>query len=376
MKNNYLEFYGKYDISPVKQDISDFDLHLNRRKKLYRQLGVPLLAFQDANILEVGSGGGYNTIAFFEWGAHVDIVEANKKGIEDMNHLFHNRGIDKNKYQIFNTMIENYSSEKKYNIIIAEGFLPCVENKREIIEKLKSLLDRNGIIVVTCMDEMGMFVEQMKRLVAHIIIKDIPDYREKVAKLVNVFEPQLKTLQGVSRSAEDWVQDQLMCTAINIKEMFSLVDAIGMFNQTYDIMGSSPHMFTDYSWYKNVDYNVRENYIKQFGQKNHNLLIAGTDETIISNKVNKNLEEMICNIRNNAIAFENKYDWKYVEAVIVELAKMLVLLEKYNSDLLTFVTQLITILKMLEKEDFDLSEFNMFFRLFGRSQQYISFVKN
>lgn len=58
MKNDLLEYYKEHSISPVKQDIKDFEVHMERRKKLYRQLGVPILAFQDAEKLEVGTGGG------------------------------------------------------------------------------------------------------------------------------------------------------------------------------------------------------------------------------------------------------------------------------------------------------------------------------
>lgn len=67
-KNEYLEYYGKYHISPVNQNIDDLKLHYDRRRKLYRQCGLPVIAFKNANVLEVGPGSGYNTLAFFEWG--------------------------------------------------------------------------------------------------------------------------------------------------------------------------------------------------------------------------------------------------------------------------------------------------------------------
>ena len=58
MKNDFLEYYGEHSISPVKQNIKEFEIHLERRRKLYRQCGIPLLAFRNAEILEVGPGGG------------------------------------------------------------------------------------------------------------------------------------------------------------------------------------------------------------------------------------------------------------------------------------------------------------------------------
>ena len=57
MKNDFLEFYGAHNISPVRQDINNLDMHYKRREKLYRQCGIPTIAFRDRNILEIGPGG-------------------------------------------------------------------------------------------------------------------------------------------------------------------------------------------------------------------------------------------------------------------------------------------------------------------------------
>ena len=156
MENGYLEYYGKHHISPVNQDITDIKAHFERRRKLYRQCGIPTIAFRNAEILEVGPGGGYNTLAFFHWGSrHIDLVEANPRGIEDMKSLFGYQEILEDKYDIISCKIEDYSTEKKYDIIIAEGFLSNVPNQQEIIDKLKDLAAPDGIIVVTCIDNVS-----------------------------------------------------------------------------------------------------------------------------------------------------------------------------------------------------------------------------
>lgn len=58
--------YGKYKISPVKQDLSNPSIFFQKREKLYRQLGIPTILFDKKDILEVGSGSGFNTLAFFK----------------------------------------------------------------------------------------------------------------------------------------------------------------------------------------------------------------------------------------------------------------------------------------------------------------------
>lgn len=66
--NTLLNFYIENNISPVKQNISNLAVHIKRREKLYRQLGIPTQLFGNSKILEIGPGSGYNTLAFFEWG--------------------------------------------------------------------------------------------------------------------------------------------------------------------------------------------------------------------------------------------------------------------------------------------------------------------
>lgn len=56
--------YGKYKISPVKQDLSNPSIFFQKREKLYRQLRIPTILFDKKDILEVGSGSGFNTLAF------------------------------------------------------------------------------------------------------------------------------------------------------------------------------------------------------------------------------------------------------------------------------------------------------------------------
>lgn len=67
MNNYYLQYYKEHNISPVKQNIKDENIFLQKREKLYRQLGIPIILFKGKEILEVGSGSGFNTLAFFKW---------------------------------------------------------------------------------------------------------------------------------------------------------------------------------------------------------------------------------------------------------------------------------------------------------------------
>ena len=101
------------------------------------------------------------------------MVEANPQGIDDMKILFKKYEVPNNKFSIFQSNIENFQTNKRYDIIIAEGFLPNMYNQREVIRQLQDLLVSGGIVVITCIDNVSMFIEAMKRLVGIWLSMDI-----------------------------------------------------------------------------------------------------------------------------------------------------------------------------------------------------------
>lgn len=376
MKNDYVEYYGEQNISPVKQDIDNLQLHLERRCKLYRQCGIPQIAFRDAEMLEVGPGGGYNTLAFFEWGCkHIDLVEPNPKGREDIKKLFLKHGIRENKYTVFSETIENYLTKKKYDIIIAEGFVPCLPNSKEVIECLCKLLAKNGILVITCYDHVGFFVEGMKRLLGYALIKNIDNYDEKVDCLVKIFEEQLMQLKGVSRYTKDWVQDQILSPVLRNGYTLSMGDAISLLDKNFEVLGASPNIFTDYSWYKDTKYDYKKIFLKQFNEKRLSLLLAGMEEICLDIDIVKTLVERFENIRKLADQYEQEYDNKYIVEILEEMDIIQQANAVLSEEFVYVFKEIKTSLENLLEEKIEMKNYPHFFKAFGRSQQYISFMK-
>lgn len=63
----------------------------------------------------------------------------------------------------------------------------------------------------------------------------------------------------MSRPAKDWVMDTIFNPSMYNNTM-SVVQAIDFFGSEYDILGASPNMFTDYSWYKDIWYDYKDDY--------------------------------------------------------------------------------------------------------------------
>ena len=374
MNNYFLEYYKKYNISPVKQNLENEYIFFQKREKLYRQLGMPIMLFKGKDILEVGSGSGFNTLAFFLWkgteGNKIDLVEANPTGIREMRELFKEKNISDERFEIYESSIEEFNNKKYYDIIIAEGFIHAISNAKEIIHKLCTMLKQNGIIVITCMDECSVFVEEMKRLVVNMITKDINNYEEKVSIYTDFFQPQLKKLKGMSRSIEDWVKDDMLNPAFYNNSLLSLEEAVKTFPDNYYILGSSQRIFTDYSWYKDLLYNERENIVKQFKEKQHNFILAGEEETLLPIEKNKELNYILCKIRENAKGYEESKDDSLIREIINSLGSMLNLKVYFSKNLCLFIEETIEILQcLLQNEEIKYSDYKTFYYAVGRTQQ-------
>ena len=376
MSNDYIEFYGKNKISPVNQDISDLRLHYRRRQKLYRQCGIPTIAFKDNDILEVGPGGGHNALALLNWGIHgIEMVEPNITGVETIKKLFTQYHIDPNIYKIVNTTIEEYNTERHFDIVLAEGFLSYVPNPKEICHKLGRLAREGGVVVVTCSDDTSILIELIKRLIGICLTSDIDDFNEKVEKLIPIFEPQLESLRGVSRPAKDWIEDNIFNPVFSNGLSFSLGDALDAF-KGFDLLGGSPKMFTDYSWYKDIWYDEFSEYKDQFDRKRNSLIMADMPEVILSKEDSNKIQAIITKLKKIENEYEHDNDRKHLDELYYELVngrELFTILGDYVSDV---YDDLLNIIRELEEgitPSFD--NYPNLFKAFGRGLQYISFMK-
>lgn len=375
VKNDIIDFYEEKHISPVTQEIDDFSLHLKRRRKLYRQCGIPIKMFRNANVLEVGPGGGFNSLCFFEWGAKVDLVEPNSKGIEDIKDNFIKQRIPKESYHIFEERIENYSSQKKYDIVIAEGFLDAIDNQEEVICKLKELVCSGGVVVITCADDACFFIETIKRLVGVVLTRNISNYEEKVEFLTNFFTPQLKNLQGMSRKVKDWVEDQMLCPSFINGHSLSMSEAVDLFDGFF-VIGSSQKMFTDYSWYKDVWYNETQNIKNQFQCKRLSLLMAGMEELILDAEDVTYCVSCFKHIRESASSYEKNLEIEHLKELKNELNKLREKIQVFPESFVRVFSDINEIIECIINEgEIDITKYKSFFGAFGRTQQYMAFEK-
>ncbi len=373
--NPFVEFYGKHGISPVHQDIDNFRLHMLRREKLYRTLGLPLCAFSRKTIIEIGPGGGYNSLAFFNWGANVVFVEPNPTAQDELGLLLVQHGILNERWELFPVRIEEMASNGRgYDIVIAEGFLPGINNAIEVVNKIADLVNPGGVAVVTCVDAISYFFEILKRIIANRLIQQTDNFEEQVGILSRAFSSHLKNLKYASRPVEDWVIDQFLNPA-GYGELFSIIDCIKAFGNDFELMGSSPLMFTNYSWYKNVDFDFSNSIVEQFNRKRHSLLLWNMDASERRTELNERLLQVCEAVRKLAGEFECQRSPGIIKDIVEQLNEVIVLTNDLDSRIAAAINEAISLLKEDNLNAEKVANAVAFAAAFGRGQQYVSMVR-
>ncbi|NJD01663.1 MAG: class I SAM-dependent methyltransferase [Ruminiclostridium sp.] len=373
-ENLFISFYGEHFISPVHQDISDLNLHLSRREKLYRMLGLPPVAFKGKTILEVGPGGGYNSLAFFVWGADMDFIEPNPKAQEEIPDLLRRHNIERERWSLQKCRLEDAVFSHRYDIVIAEGFIPGLNNREPVIRRLSDVVNPGGVIVVTCIDDISFFFENIRRLISARLTGNTDIFQQKVDTLCEAFSTHLKNLIYASRPVEDWVTDQFLNPAL-YADLFSIEDCINEFDEGFEILGSSPDLFTDYSWYKDMDYNSKNAALIQFEQKRHMFIWWRLPEGTRQGKDNHRLLGCISELRRASKKYEENISENCLNIIIQLLRKISILVGEIDPFLKSAVEESIALLADKELNPRKVSDVVFLPSAFGRGQQYVSMVK-
>lgn len=379
-KSEYLEHYMQHNISPVRQNISNIKKHFFRRTMLYRMLGLLPSSFSNKKVLEVGVGSGHNSIVTAQWRpSRYVLIEPNPTGVSHIKMLFneHNISVESPKIEIVNTTIEDFSSNEKYDIIICEGLIPGMSNKEQILTKLDALLTHNGVLLLTCADEISMFFEIIRCFFAYKLTKHVQDFNEKILMSVNAFGSHLDTLIGFSRLVEDWCADSLFGYA-HFNYNFSLKKCMEFFKNAYYVYHTAPNIFSDYRWYKALPQTPQEfnqYYIEQFDVKKHNLLhyqVITPDRTREENEALLSLCGQTMSIIYEIVKCEAKKE-KFLTDTLELMLRNLV-----NTDI-KIINALREIQEIIKNNEYTVetisSKYKSFISAFGRGQQYISLFK-
>jgi len=379
--NQFLQHYLSNAITPVKQDISDIKKHFSRRTSLYKTLGLPPVFFKNKKVLEVGAGGGYNPLVTQSFGLDIyDIVEPNKYAREDINTIFSKHQADTSNITIYDSMLEDFETTTEYDLIICEGMIPGLHNKQEVLDSLDKLLTPNGIIVLTCIDEVSYLFEILRHFIASKLIENEDNFEKQLDIFEEAFSTHLDTLEGMSRFKRDWCADNLL-GSMHFNYNFSFKESIEHFKDKYTFYNSSPNIFTDYRWYKEMPSDCSEFnqfFIEQFDLNRHNLM----HYNVVSNDREKSKNDTLVAICKKVFlliedSVINKVDTSNdIVSSLNDISENIVDLNKEDT---TIADSLSDVIQLISNKDYSpkniSSKYNNFKKAFGRGTFYISLVK-
>ena len=377
-ENKYLAFCEKNQVTAEHFDRENSSEYLKKRRNLYRQLGIPILAVKDAEILEIGPGVGHNTLPLIlDWNCkYVDLVEPNLVAVNELKKTFEELGVGEELYRVFPVIFEEYKEDKKYDMVIAEGYIQYSHNWNKLLKMIKKYTHENSLVIVTCMDEFGIYVEMMKRLVGQYMVKDIEgELDNKVAFLSETWKEYFKTLPGMTRTPREWILDMIFNEGVLCCEKpMTIKYAMEEMKDEFDVLGCSQNLFVDYSWYKDLDYDYINAYQKQYDMKKHMFLTADTyEESVHDMEINKKLEEAIKLVIDLIRKIESGKDIT-LEILCSAIDGVTMLAD--NQRIQDFNEDIKNILKEFKDEqEIDFTKYKAWNTTFGRAMQYISFQR-
>lgn len=279
--NDQYKYYKKNAIHAVEYDRTNQNLerHFAHRKNLIENhLNIPISLLRGKNILEFGPNSGENSFIYFNAGANTHLVEPDITIHRKINELFKGHGSDSGKLIISDEFIENFQSDKKYDIVVAEGFLHALPNRKDIIKK-KIFSFAKSLVHLTYSNDHGYFFESIKRFVFRRITvlrgntKHKIAYEDELILASKLFKEDFDKLNS-ARKFESWFLDVIRNPVQTSKTLDSFDDYLDLSNECeFDIYSMSPRWDArnDKKWFKNLS---QEKIMDEY-HKNLNFIVGG-----------------------------------------------------------------------------------------------------
>jgi SAM-dependent methyltransferase len=285
-KKTQYDYYVDNNIHAVefKSDALSYSIHERARINLMQNhLGIPLPILRNLDLIEFGPCSGENSVLLAKFGATITLVEPNIAMNSKIIQNFKAAQSENNCIKmptIINQFVDDYKFDGDYDLIIAENFLHCLQNRFDIVKKL--LKHAKSIVIVTYSCEYGYFFEALKRFIHRslCISAGAVDDESKMQLARELFFKDFSLLT-TSRTFESWVLDIILnpCQKASTLDSFDVYHRIAS-ESGFEIYGVSPKWDSrNYkAWYKNVS---SENLINEW-KGSLSFIITGDSGALLS----------------------------------------------------------------------------------------------
>lgn len=382
MPKTHLEFYDAHGISPVHYVVGDTQQHFERRASLYRSLGLIPLSCRGARVLEVAVGSGQNSLYVASlMPASLTLVEPNPTAIREIRELYANTKVAHTKPSLVEMTLQDYMPEHTFDIVLCENWLGRVPHERALLRKLAGFLAPQGVMVVTTLTPTGFLPNLIRRALSVRYCDPRLPFADRTEQLVTMFAPHLATMSAMTRSATDWVQDNMMNPAY-FDICLTIPDVLQEVGNGLNALGTNPSFSIDWRWFKALCGEGRE----------FNRHMTGAYQAELHNFFDYQLDfsqpdvELNCAIETSCLVFlDTVRDYESAALAGMDLtdsfSEVIACLTNIIGQLKDFPEQvkagLEAGLKLLSDEERDLQKVaadSPFSRLFGRETVYLSLI--
>ena len=169
-----LSVYQKVNPStyPIENDIGEYKRRMDFMENLFlHRLCFPPKMFENANILEFGTGTGEHSLFFLHAGASCTFVEMNQLACQRAEALFDKYYHDPSKYKIVNKSFFDFSSNDTYDIVISLGVIHHTANKEAAFGLKAKHLKKGGFLILGIANSAGFFQRNLQRSIIYNFAK-------------------------------------------------------------------------------------------------------------------------------------------------------------------------------------------------------------
>lgn len=264
---SHLDYYIKHNIAPVHYDLSNLSAHFQRREALYRTIGLLPLAFRNSRVLEVAAGTGQNSLYVSSLEVEqLTLLEPNPAGIRTIRECFQNAAFAHASPNLIEAKLEDFEAPDAFDIVLCENWLGSSPHERALLKKLAGFVAPRGVLVVTCVSPTGFLPNVIRRTLAAKLTAGINGFSDKTDVLVKAYTAHLATIAGMTRSAVDWVQDNMLNPAY-FDLCLTLPMVIQDLGRGFQAAGVSPDFRQDWRWFKAIcgdEFDFNQNLLNEY----------------------------------------------------------------------------------------------------------------
>ncbi|GMO13604.1 class I SAM-dependent methyltransferase [Bradyrhizobium sp. TM233] len=209
-EDKLFNYYERQDVLPTFGNFkssAELEAYASQRRELFSdKLVLPPRLFRDADVLEFGPDSGENALVFAGWGANMTLAEPNRLAHPKIEAYFAHFSLTERLRELALADVEGFRSDRRFDIIDAEGFIYTVQPSEKWLGIFHRLLNPDGYAVVSYYERYGGFFELALKAI-HAAGKALSG-RAALDTAKMLFEAKWNSIPH-TRSFESWLMDVL-----------------------------------------------------------------------------------------------------------------------------------------------------------------------